>query len=63
MGRQVRPISLQQRERADAREQRRLRAQVRRLQQQVAQQRPYRATPNTEEADPAVVVPEAVSEP
>jgi len=62
MGRAIRPANLQQKERADARERRRLHAQVRRLQQQVAQQRPYRATPNSEETD-AGVVPEATQEP
>lgn len=62
MGRTVRPANVQQKERADAREQRRLHAQVRRLQQQVAQQRPYRATPNSEVVD-AGVVAEPLSEP
>lgn len=62
MGRAIRPVNLQQKERSEARQQRRLQAQVRRLQQQVTQQRPYRSTPNTEEAAPAVV-PDTLPQP
>lgn len=57
MGRPLRPSNLAQQERQNQREMRRLRQQVRRLQNQVAQQRPYRATPNTEGVDPETPTP------
>jgi hypothetical protein len=57
MGRPLKPTNLRQQERARDREMRRLRQQVRRLENNVIQQRPYRATPNTEGVDPGTVAP------
>ena len=57
MGRPLKPINLLQQERARNREIRRLRQQVRRLENNVIQQRPYRGTPNTEGVDPGTPWP------
>ena len=51
MSRPLKATNLRQQERQKDREMRKLRQQVRRLENSVAQQRPYRATPNTEGVD------------
>ena len=57
MGRPLKPTNLRQQERAQEREMRRLRQQIRRLENSQNQQRPYRACPNTEGVDPGTVAP------
>jgi len=54
MSRPLKPTNVRQQERQRDRELRKLRQQVRRLENNVAQQRPYRATPNTEGVDSEV---------
>jgi hypothetical protein len=54
MGRPIRAVNLRQSERQRERELRRLRMQVRRLENEQSSQRPYRATPNTEGVDPGI---------
>lgn len=57
MGRALHATNLRQQERQQEREMRRLRQQVRRLENNVSQQRPYRACPNTEGVDPGTPEP------
>jgi len=57
MGRPLKPTNLRQQERHRDREMRRLRQQIRRLENNLSQQRPYRATPNTEGVDPGTSTP------
>lgn len=54
MSRAEKATNLRQQERQRERELRKLRQQVRRLEHSVSQQRPYRATPNSEGVDPEV---------
>lgn len=48
----LKPTNVRQQERARQRELRLLRLKVRQLESSQSQQRPYRATPNTEGVDP-----------